>query len=86
MSEPRCRIYREWYEMLEPLRKRDEKKWWVFNKAVLEYVYYLNEPDFSDDTELQDLWNRTSVRPYDSGKDKPGWIKVQKKRRIIHGK
>lgn len=78
-GEPRCRIYREWHEMLKPLHERDSAKWHRFFEATLNFVYHLIEPDFSDDEELVELWRSTNVRPYDSKSDKPGWIRVWKK-------
>lgn len=82
-GEPRCRIFREWYEMLEPLHKREPHQWLRFYEATLNYVYRLIPPDFSDDTELQELWNRSNIRPYDSRNDNPGWIKVYKRKRRV---
>ena len=79
--QPRVRIFRSWYEMLEPLHEREPQQWLHFVDAVYNYVYRLKEPDFSDDAELQELWNNTNARPYDSANDKPGWIKVWKKGR-----
>ena len=70
-GEPRCRIFREWYEMLMPLHEMEPKKWLRFYEATLNYVYRLVTPDFSDDAELQDLWDQSNIRPYDSRNDKP---------------
>lgn len=79
-GEPRCRIFREWYEMLEPLHKREPQQWLRFYEAALNYVYHLTEPDFSDAPELQKLWSQTNARPYDVINDKPGWIRIWKRR------
>lgn len=79
--QPRCRIFREWYEMLEPLHEREPQKWLRFVDAAYNYVYRLNEPDFSDDAELSALWDRTNARAYDAATDKPGWLKVWKRKR-----
>ncbi len=78
---PRCRIFRDWYELLEPLHEREPQKWLRFVDATYNYVYRLNEPDFSDDAELSSLWDRTNARAYDAATDKPGWIKVWKRKR-----
>ena len=82
-GEPRCRIFREWYEMLMPLHEMEPKKWLRFYEATLNYVYRLVTPDFSDDAELQDLWDQSNIRPYDSRNDKPGWVKVYKRKRRV---
>ena len=80
-KQPRCRIFRDWHEMLKPLHERAPQKWLRFFNATMEYVYHEIVPDFSDDDELAALWQRTNARPYDSVNDKPGWIRTWKRRR-----
>lgn len=80
-KEPRVRIYREWFEMIEPLHEKEPQKWLRFHNAALDYVYNRAIPDFADDSELAALWERTNARPFDASINKPGWIKVWKLRR-----
>ena len=77
----RCRIFREWTDMLGPL-EGNEKRWSRFFIEVVGYaILREDEPDFSDDAELQELWEKTNVRKYDAITDKEGWVKVWKRKR-----
>lgn len=79
---PRCHISLGWIELLKPLVDTDPAKWARFFNAVTGYAVCMEgRPDFSDDAELAALWERTNVRPYDATTDKPGWIKVWKRKR-----
>lgn len=82
-GEPRCRVFREWTDMLEPLHERAPEKWQRFTNAVFNYVYRAIVPDFSGEQELQELWKLTNVKPYDPVNDKPGYVKIWKKRRAL---
>lgn len=76
------RIYREWYELTKPLMKRDLHKWGDFFEAVIAYgLGRKDKPDFSYDAELQELWNKTNLKPCDLSAGKDGWLKVWKRKR-----
>lgn len=68
-KEPRVRIYREWLEMIEPLRSGgDERRWLEFFNAATGYALgSMDGPDFQD-SELSALWNETRIRRYEPGK------------------
>lgn len=75
------RIYREWYELTKPLMERDGEKWWRLFDGIMAYgLGYAGEPDFSDDAELQELYEKTNLRPCDYSSRKEGWLKVWKRR------
>lgn len=81
---PRCHISLGWIELLKPLASTDTAKWARFFNAVTGYAVCMEgRPDFSDDAELAALWDRTNARPYDAATDKPGWIKVWKRKRRV---
>ena len=76
------RIYREWYELAKPLMERDLHKWGDFFEAVIAYgLGRKSKPDFSYDAELQELWEKTNLRPCDPSAGKDGWLKVWKRKR-----
>lgn len=78
------RIYREWYELTKPLMDRDLHKWGDFFGAVIAYgLGHKDKPDFSYDAELQELWNKTNLKPCDLSAGKDGWLKVWKRKRRI---
>lgn len=83
-NELGVRIYREWYEMIKPLTDAQPKKGLRFFTDCIKYTLGITDvPDFSDDPELQELWERTNARPCDNLNNKDGWIKVwERKRRI----
>ena len=75
------RIYREWYELTKPLMDRDGDKWWRLFDGVMAYALGRNtQPDFSDDAELQELFEKTNLRPCDYSAGKEGWLKVRKRK------
>ena len=74
------RIYREWHDMIWHLKADD--KWWRFFNGCIRYTLGMSDkPDFSDDAELQELWERTNARPCDPQTGKDGWLKVWKRKR-----
>lgn len=76
------RIYREWYEMTKPLINSQPKKGQRFVMVCIRYALGMGDmPDFSDDAELQELWERTNARPCNQEAGKEGWLKVWKRRR-----
>lgn len=80
-KEPGVNIHREWYELTKPLTEKDEKRWWRFFEGIITYALGESDrPDFSDDAELQDLWEKTNVRQCDFTKGKMGKLSVRKRR------
>ena len=78
------RIYREGYELTKPLMERDGDKWWRLFDGVMAYALGRNtQPDFSDDAELQELFEKTNLRPCDYSAGKEGSLKVWKRTRRI---
>ena len=78
------RIYREWYELTKPLMERDLHKWGDLFEAVIAYgLGRKGKPDFSYDAELQELWEKTNLKPCDLSACKDGWLKVWKRKRRI---
>ena len=81
-DEPRVNISREWIELIKPLEREEGKeRWGRFYMSVVGYALGKEqEPDFSDDPELQALWQKTNCRPFDKVTFKPGWLKVWKRK------
>ena len=75
------RIYAEWWEMTKSLRDSNPQKWLRLFSDVTGYgLGYKNKPDYSKDAELQELWERTNIKPRNT---KEGWIKVWKRRKQV---
>lgn len=82
MKEIGVRIYREWYAMIKPLTDTQPKKGLRFFEDCIKYTLGVTgAPDFSDDAELQELWEMTNAKPCDQEAGKEGWLKVWKRRR-----
>lgn len=82
MKELGVRIYREWHEMIKPLTDAQPKKGLRFFTDCIKYTLGITDvPDFSDDPELQELWERTNARPCNQEAGKEGWLKVWKRKR-----
>lgn len=80
MNKIGVRIYDEWYEMIEPVLAT--KKGTRFIGDCIRYTMGITgAPDFSDDAELQELWEMTNAKPCDPATGKDGWLKVWKRRR-----
>lgn len=76
------RIYREWHDMTKPLINTQPKKGQRFVMDCIRYTLGMaDKPDFSDDAELQELWERTNAKPCDLATGKDGWLKVWKRKR-----
>lgn len=87
MREPGVRVHREWYELTKPLMDRDGEKWWRLFDGIMAYALgQAEKPDFSDDAELQELWEKTNLRPCDPSGGKDGWLKVWKRKRREYGR
>lgn len=81
IKEPGVRIHREWYELTKPLMDRDESKWGKFFLDVIAYALGETErPSFVHDAELQDLWEKTNVKPCDLITGKKGKLTVWKRK------
>lgn len=82
MKEQGVRIYREWHEMTKPLIDTQPKKGHRFVMDCIRYTLGMSDkPDFSDDAELQELWERTNARPCNQEAGREGWLKVWKRKR-----
>lgn len=80
-DEPRVKIWREWIDLFSYLKKESPERWLRFFQSVTGYaVGEEDKPDFSDDKELQSLWERTNCRPFDKTTLKPGWLKIWKRK------
>lgn len=82
MKEIGVRIYREWSEMIKPLTDTQPQKGLRFLGDCVKYTLGVTGvPDFSDDAELQELWEMTNAKPCDLATGKDGWLKVWKRKR-----
>lgn len=80
-DEPRVIISREWTELIAYLEKDQPDRWLrIFQGAVGYALGEHGKPDFSDDSELQALWEKTNCRPFDKNTLKQGWLRVWKRK------
>lgn len=73
----RCRIFEDWIDLLQPLQRTNPIKWSMFFCGIVGFALGAeNAPDFSQDSDLSELWEQTTIIPYNADTDKEGCIKV----------